>query len=315
MAVAARPGPSDARVPCPLCGGLIHPIAGKCKHCKADLSAYRSARPAAAAPLPALNGMPAAPYQNGHATPAAPVPQQQVNLQALAAQDASQPILPPRPTGRMHAAEAKPSAWRSWPVVVIVLAMLAIVTAVVLMVWPAHKDQAGKHALQPPPAPERMDTNQLQEQPIPPPPHDPASKPGAGGGGADPWSQPHSQIDPPVPQAPQMPQAPQDDPDVDDLKDPFTPGGSTLHAGTGMATIAMVAHLCKKLTQCGTTDVTMKGLCDSFGHNMSAPSNCPAAERCIEHIDTMSCGDSGDITLDAMSVMTQFHDCAEAIKC
>ena len=42
MAVAARPGPSDARVPCPLCGGLIHPIAGKCKHCKADLTAHRA---------------------------------------------------------------------------------------------------------------------------------------------------------------------------------------------------------------------------------------------------------------------------------
>src|SRR5215510_7929017 len=98
MAVAARPGPADARVPCPLCGGLIHPIAGRCKHCKGDLSALRSTRPAAAATLPALNQPPAtraaapapapapaapanghtnghaqahhAPYANGHAEPA-----------------------------------------------------------------------------------------------------------------------------------------------------------------------------------------------------------------------------------------------------
>lgn len=303
MAVAARPGPSDARVPCPLCGGLIHPIAGKCKHCKADLSAYRASRPAAAAPLPALNGAPA-PYANGHAA----APQQPVNLQALAAQDQAQAILPPRPTGRHQAAEAKPSAWKSWPVVVIVLAMVAIVTAVVLMVWPSHHNQDGKHALQPPPAPERMDTNQLQDN-TPPPSH-PNGNTG-GNTAQDPWSQPHSQLDPPAP--PQAPAAPQD-PDIDDLQDPFAAGGPNLH-GTGMATIAMVAHLCKKLNQCGSNDITMRGLCDSFAHAAApAPSNCPAADRCIEHIDTMSCGDPAD-TIDAMSVMTQFHDCAEAIKC
>ena len=211
----------------------------------------------------------------------------------------------------MQAADGKPSALRSWPVVVIVLAMIAIVTAVVLMVWPAHKGQDGKHALQPPPAPERMDTNQLQETNPSAPTH-----PSGGGtnNGADPWSQPHSQLDPPTP--PSAPAAP-DDPDIDDLsKDPFAAGGPAGMHGSGMATIAMVAHLCKKLNQCGTNDVTMKGLCDSFAHSAApAPSNCPAADRCIEHIDTMSCGDPSDTSLDAMSVMTQFHDCAEAIKC
>ena len=43
------PWPSDARVPCPLCGGLIHPIAGRCKHCKADLADAPRRAPAAAA--------------------------------------------------------------------------------------------------------------------------------------------------------------------------------------------------------------------------------------------------------------------------
>src|SRR4051812_23007406 len=54
MAASGRPNPADARVPCPLCGGLIHPIAGKCKHCKGDLSALRGARPSAVASLPSL---------------------------------------------------------------------------------------------------------------------------------------------------------------------------------------------------------------------------------------------------------------------
>src|SRR5215467_11037283 len=98
MAAAARPGPPearDARVPCPLCGGLIHPIAGKCKHCKADLSAYRAARPAANTPLPALH--PAG--GNGVTGPATPVP------------PAAHAVLPPRPTSRV-ATEVGGSVWR-----------------------------------------------------------------------------------------------------------------------------------------------------------------------------------------------------------
>src|SRR5215468_11730384 len=132
MAAAARPGPPearDARIPCPLCGGLIHPIAGKCKHCKADLSAYRAARPAAAAPLPALH--PSATAGNG---PPAPI------VHAVAMPPAMQAVLPPRPTTRVATAQAAGSAWRSWPIVVIVVAMMAIVAAVVLMVWPTSHD-------------------------------------------------------------------------------------------------------------------------------------------------------------------------------
>src|SRR5665647_1711166 len=64
MAVAARnPGPSDARIPCPLCGGLIHPIAGRCKHCKADIAALGAKRPAAMAALPPLAAPGMAPLQ------------------------------------------------------------------------------------------------------------------------------------------------------------------------------------------------------------------------------------------------------------
>src|SRR5688572_9858616 len=167
MAAAARPNPADARVPCPLCGGLIHPIAGRCKHCKGDLSAMRSTRPAAAATLPSLhaNGnvqvvTPVAapsPYANGHANGHAanghasggvasnghikghyhpPVPIG-VPPPAMPDPNAMQPILPPRPTGRMPTATAASASWwKSWPLIVIVLAGLAIVAAVVLMVLP-----------------------------------------------------------------------------------------------------------------------------------------------------------------------------------
>src|SRR6185436_840302 len=135
MAATARPpGIGDARMPCPHCGGLIHPVAGKCKHCKQDLTQFRAGRPQAAATLPALNGhaitAPApstlrtpgpgvstngfAPPltttngTNGHA-PAVPlaIPQ---------AREGSQPILPPRETGSWRAKETQTgSLWRSWP--------------------------------------------------------------------------------------------------------------------------------------------------------------------------------------------------------
>ena len=115
MAAAKAPGPADARIPCPLCGGLIHPIAGRCKHCKGDISTTRSSRPAATA-LPALQ--PSAPQANPYAP--APAPTNGVNgahAYAIKAHPAnahmaipiamrdseSQPVLPPRPTGRMQA--------------------------------------------------------------------------------------------------------------------------------------------------------------------------------------------------------------------
>jgi hypothetical protein len=68
MAAATRPGPAEARVPCPLCGGLIHPIAGRCKHCKGDLREYRSTRPAAGATLPALSQPSSASHGTAHGT-------------------------------------------------------------------------------------------------------------------------------------------------------------------------------------------------------------------------------------------------------
>src|SRR4051812_29737799 len=121
-------GPSDARdarVPCPLCGGLVHPIAGRCKHCKADLTGHQVARPASAIPLPAVTAV-------------------------EPARSAAPPAV---------AIEPRASGWRSWPGVVIGLAMVAIVVAVVLMVWPAAaRGGDGKHTLGPPPAPEHMQT-------------------------------------------------------------------------------------------------------------------------------------------------------------
>jgi len=315
MAAAARPGSPDARdarVPCPQCGGLIHPIAGKCKHCKADLTAFRSARPAANTPLPALNhapvavnGMPAnAPVAHAVAMPPA-------------AYDAGQPVLPPRPSARVATAQPAGSAWRSWPVLVIVVATLAIVAAVVLMLWPPRSHD-GKRALQPPPAPERMDT---QTPPVMPKIDSPAPPPQAPQGSAhDPWSgQPPTGNAPGAAPDPGDPtdQAEAEDPDVDaiDLTPRVQPRRRAPPLnGSSMLVLAMTAHVCQKLAVCDSSDSRMKNACDMVARMRSVPPTCPAAQRCLQQIDAMTCSDQPG-SLQVSPLFQRFSDCIDAMHC
>jgi len=348
MAVAARtPGPSEARVPCPLCGGLVHPIAGRCKHCKADIAAQRAARPAALAALPPLAapGMAAVMLEPpaiigkpigeavgaGHGAYAPHLATTQVAPSPFVAiaspyADESRPILPPRPTGRMQTEPAR-SVWRNWPVIVIVLAVLAIAAAVVLMMWPPPSEaKAGSRKLAPPPAPERMDTNPM-------PPKDPgASLPPSGG--ADPWSNPGGAT-PPVP-----PDDPDDTIDPDDvLKDPFSnPGGGlggggllggnpfgTTGAG-GALMFAMVQRACDRLKQCpGSSAVDMcKVIEQSLGQFPvpPPPASCVAAQRCLSQIDRLDlCGSAssgpfgGGGLADVTMLLSTAQDCIDAARC
>jgi hypothetical protein len=344
MAAAARaPGPADARIPCPLCGGLIHPIAGRCKHCKEDLSTLRSSRPAAAATLPSLlgSGARANPYV-GAATTNGAGPVAQLHAQAVHSHPAnahlavpiavrteepSQPILPPRPTGRMHASQPGPVTWKSWPVIVIAIAVVAIVTAVVLMVWPpGATTKANAGTLPPPPAPERMDTN-----PLPP----------SGGGpqsGVDPWRAPPGAAPDPAPTRPAPSPSPgpsPGSPDIDDidpddpgsLRDPFgSPrpgrGGGLGGLGSlgGANSVAMMAAIfhkaCDRLASCGTADPLMKSTCEALDLSLpnQPPPSCPAAQRCLATIDRMSCDDDMDATA-LMGLMTSVQDCMTAMNC
>jgi hypothetical protein len=302
----------DGRVPCPQCGGLIHPIAGKCKHCKADLASYRAARPAANAALPALGqptvGQPAV-LGNGH-PPHAPI------AHAVPLPVAAQTVLPQLPSGRAHTASTG-SAWRSWPVLVIVVATLAIVAAVVLMAWPPSRGRDGKRALQPPPAPERMDT---QTPPVTPKidapqPHAVAPAP------RDPWAPPAPQADPPADPGAQSDPSSATDDDPRALIDPFaqpsprTRGHRARAPFGGMVELAMTQRICRKLVQCGTSDSTLKTTCEAIA-NLPAPppTGCPAAERCLRHIDAMGCSSQPDALQLGMLLM-QFRDCAEAERC
>lgn len=273
----AAPGVADARVPCPLCGGLIHPVAGRCKHCKQDLTAHRAGKPAASTALPAL-------------------------IAAAAVPEPSRPVLPPRPTGTSIAAQQpKRSLLHNWPLLVILLAGTAIVGAVVIMVWPQHHGEPS-HTLKPPPAPERMDT-------------DPS--PTAPSMGADPWKQgnaapvvPRSTPDPLPPQPPQQPD--DDQFGFGGLANGLA-GGGTITGTAPDFMFAAMGHACKKLATCPNADDTLKSICDVYSSFPPAapPANCAPAQRCLDAIDNMSCSQSGYGS--PLSVVNMFQDCTKAI--
>jgi hypothetical protein len=294
MAAAARPpGSGDARVPCPLCGGLIHPVAGRCKHCKEDLSTLRQGRPQAAAALPALNGHAVAPTITAPAAIAAPVA-------VATAREGSQPILPQRTTGS-HATAQKPSGGllRSWPMIVIGVAVLAIITAVVIMVLPQDNARNKRLGKPPAPAPERMDSS-----PIPPK----ASQLD------DPWDQPDKPPSlSPVPD-PNPPQQPPDplagtQPDPNDPNDLF--GGG---AGGAAVMFAMAEHACSKMKSCPGVDQTMLSLaCDQFKSipKPQLPQGCPAAKRCMDAIDAMDCSQAN--SNNPIGAVYLLKDCSSAM--
>jgi len=273
---------------------LVHPVAGRCKHCKEDLAALRTGRAAAATPLPSLqNG-------NGNAPVVGPMPHMIAHLAPnpiSVPRDYSAPVLPPRQTGRSINAQ-QPRSWKSWPMLVIVLASIAIVVAVVMMVWPPAQADAGRHVTQPP-APERMETD-----PLPPP--------GAGNtNGADPWGG-HSQADPaPATPRPLPPSAPPQN-NADPLGDPFAGiGGLGLNAAPDIMMTAM-AHACTKLKSCPNADDTMTQLCDAVAiFPQTAPPTCDAGKRCLESIDKLDCNASLDNT-SPLALANQFQDCVKA---
>jgi hypothetical protein len=290
---------------------MVHPVAGKCKHCKADLTAYRSARPAASAPLPPLHQAHAG---NGHGNGAAVAHAAPQHAPITVAHE-PQAVLPPRPTSRSHTAEPTATTWRSWPVLVIVLAMGAIIAAVVLMVWPASASEPGKRTLQPPPAPERMLTDPDVKLPRTP------SRPPAGT--PDPW---RSDVTPaPSPPSPPSPQSPSADPDVDDdqdvdaLQDPFAqrdPAGRPLGLNQrGAIAALMVVHLCRKMISCRIDDPQAADMCNRITAPQAPPPSCPAALRCLKHIDDMGCDHQSSDFSSFMKLMTQVEDCTRAASC
>jgi hypothetical protein len=285
---------SDARVPCPLCGGLIHPVAGRCKHCKQDLTSFRIGRPQAAAQLPSLLG-----GINGHATPSTPAPMavtptptfgggadgaanfagDRPDAGFTGAREHAQQILPARPTGgAMHA--PRPSAWRHWPIVVMSLAVVAIVIALAVLFWPpgstSHADK-----LPPPPAPERMQTDPLPTQPQQAPAPTSPTAP------TDPWAAttPHAQ---------RSPGASDDDPSC---------------------VLEVHARACRRaMGWCGTRSDEVQQLCEDaeIDRDPRRPRSA-TMERCFDRIDAIDCGLLSSATSFEIT-LRENPECRDAMK-
>lgn len=309
MAAAARPpGIGDARVPCPLCGGLIHPVAGRCKHCKEDLTSFRSGRPQAAAVLPALNSRPAvaAPVA-GHGTSVHAAAPSSYAPPAAALPDAAVPILPQRTTGRHAAAEPRGSLLRNWPVLVIILAVIAIVAAVVIMVLPADRKDNGRRQLMPAPAPERMDTMPKGGDPWGPQGNNSVTPPGA---------QPPAGTQPRVTPDPPATPPPNDPLDPDDPLagiDPNDPNGILPNVPTPLL-MTMAVRTCQKLASCPNSDQFLRLACDQLATMPQAPipQSCDAAQKCLAAIDNLDC-DLTTSQANPMAALQGMQECARVM--
>lgn len=337
-------------MPCPVCTGPIHPIAGKCKHCKSDLRAIRGPRAQATAQLPSLapaqpgqpaaspfapskpagNGVATGPavavtttaattaYANGHGTTNGtrtnghartrgydPSPSREpmiTNLPAGYDRSSAASILPPRMTGSHPAAAPvdQRSALRHWPIVVIVLAVVAILAAIALLVWPPSNDAAApgkkvKSALDGP-APEHMDTNALPPEPPKPPvtpqrlavpPQPPPAPPPP----VDPWNA-QGNLTPPL--------------QSNDLDDPRAPNDSSA------ITLRVLQRECATLRGCGTADDTQ---CTAIENTPAPPlpASCPAAAECLRQINRMTCTQLDPDNL--LEPLGKLSECRDATRC
>lgn len=337
---------ANDRVPCPQCGGLIHPISGRCKHCKADLATARGARSSAPVQLPSLSATPAPlPVQAAAAAPSpwapppkpaySPVPVAGAVTAPLAGTD-SQPVLPPRVTARQMAVpETERAWWKSWPILVILVASVAIIVAILMLVIPhGRSEAAGKKDLPVGPAPDRMDTdptvpgaNGLPAQPSPPA--------NGGGSAADPWNGKSGQADPPpaakdpnrLPPPDPLPPDPTPDPDDDTLGLGGILGGGGNSAGTGnpLGNLgspgmmgAMLQHGCARAQACAM-DPMVKQACAQIGPMLSqmpkqVPS-CAAAQRCLDQIDKLDCATNLDGLAGILALQTKIDACVDALQC
>jgi hypothetical protein len=192
-------------------------------------------------------------------------------------------------------------------VIVIALAMVAIVAAVVLMVWPATARPGGeaKHGVGAPPAPEQMNT--APDVTAPSAPHANAAPPAR-----DPWAAPSPSPSPP-------------DDDTANI-DPFAPPSTgkpsprnRLGFNSGASIVlSMAVHVCRKAQQCATSiDISpaTTAMCDALRKQPILPPRCPAAHRCLARIDAMTCDATDLDPQQAGMLLNQIEDCSDAANC
>ncbi|MBP6631427.1 MAG: hypothetical protein KA297_18460 [Kofleriaceae bacterium] len=325
-------------MPCPACGGLIHPIAGRCKHCRADLVAWRgggpttsggalapaalphiTTGPAALAPTPppaqaVVAYLPGASGSNGHAAP---------SLLAGMSPSPATTISPGYPVGAD--AEARGS-WlaRRWPMIVVVLAAIAIAVSVVMLLVPP-KPSVAKPARALTPA-SGGDDDRMPTNPQPTGPGGQGAMPGqvapdqGGGQGAtppdpaDPWSSPPGVPAPTDPDdlAPPMPPVPPDDPV------PAPSPGGTPTADRFLE--RFLGALRDRDQQCGGSNgVVLDQLAQALralGPGGNGTCYQPArADRCLTAAQQFPCDAMSLDSQQLMRLFAAFPDCTETVMC
>jgi hypothetical protein len=284
---------------CPACGGDVHPIAGRCKHCKIDLVEYQEnlkrearrqrANTPAPAPAPAPVSAPAP------APAPQPVPQQVAQHKSqphadhrgqIAVQPPQQAPVQPRPTTHRapppsfghHGYPAQQSMWsRRWPLIAGAIALLAIgVSAGILIEQARHgskNDRDGKRS-------NRGRTPTL------------------------------------VP---------------DTMPDPGTPGIRNRNTSSAVAVDdfgpSMVNHVCTKLTDCGLIDDNVRATCRTAADTLRDPyiagrvsdGECTydesLAESCLAEIDDMPCSGASSNFYDMLERAKALSSCVVALVC
>ena len=324
---SSRANPTDARIPCPVCGQQIHPVAGRCKHCKTDLVKLREQQglraqkvdlsavgsSPVAAPMPAFApGIPRSPDgsrnspgipsngSNGHA----PVPDTFSPTPEIAPPPAFIAEITRSPDGSRI-----PTAPR-WPLIVVLLAGIAIVVCAYILLFAGEdsKPAEAKKSSGAMPAPDRMDT-----MPAPPPVQIPDV--------ADPWTQPPTNPPPSPPVPPPDLQNPFGTPPPNPT--PLTPG-TTPTAGEFMA--GVFDTMCQKAAQCGLPQAGVdacnllsgSGIADEYREQVRA-GQCTydeaKAARCLDGIRTVQCSGSGMDLDAALQTFLGISDCTSALVC
>jgi hypothetical protein len=320
---SVRANPMDPRIPCPVCGQPVHPVAGRCKYCKTDLVKLRESRgmrapridPAmvdAAANAPAAVPMPFAP-------PAAAAPAAApVNGHNGHTMEPAYAPLDPLPV--------KTSWTRRWPLLVAIVAGIAILVCAYLLLF---DQDGGKHAA----AATHKDTtpshDPMNTQPDPPPL-------AQGGQLGQPGTQhgqpqlPPNFDDPPPGSVP----PPDPDPNPPVLTAPPQQGGGSL-GGAALPPAEeffpeLADKLDSKLKACGLDfgklgmpNIDLGSMLGGFGGDPDTmreevrQGRCTydeaKATRCFANIDAIQCK-GGDIS-QLGGMMMQLDDCMSALQC
>jgi hypothetical protein len=284
----------DPRTACPACGGPVHPIAGRCKHCKADLTRLRAGHAPVAAPAVARPALVALGGGNGSGNGHGPG-----HGQAAPAGSWPTPLgmPPPGPASTTTVSAAThtpgddtPSTWSTrWPLLVAALAIVAIVASVAMLLFGGNNDEktGSKAKRNNGPAPELMPTDPGAHQVAP------------NGGQFDPNDPalPTPTIPDPAPPPPPAPTPPSPSANLPrDIED-FMRQSATA--------------LCERVTSCGGFDETVTTLCQmapSMIPQMASQleSMCPdfdgtAARECVDSLSRFPCP-SGNGGTDMMAM-------------